>query len=393
MSKTRIESIDVLRGIVMVIMALDHTREYFYAGGFNIDPLDAVTTTPGLYFTRWITHFCAPIFVFLSGTSIYLQSMRKTKKELSLFLLKRGMWLIFVELTLITLALTFNPLYSVFILQVIWVIGISMVLMSALIYLPFRFILILGVLVVFGHNLLDIPEAVKDFKPGLVWSLLHRSSGFPFWGHYLYILYPFLPWTGLMLVGYCAGLFFTPQFTPAQRRKVLIWTGTCLMLSFFALRLINLYGDPVPWSWQKESWRTLFSFFNVNKYPPSLLYLCIMIGPALLALAFLEPLQNGFTRIVRVYGRTAFFYYIVHFYVIHFTSMLCFFGRGHDFQEAIDYTTKNNFPFLFAIPGEGFSLGVTYLIWVVIVVGLYPICKRYDRYKTNNPQKWWLSYL
>lgn len=392
-SKKRVESIDVLRGIVMIIMALDHTREYFHSEAFTGDPLNVVSTTIHLFFTRWITHYCAPIFVFLSGVSIYLQSLRKTKKELSAFLFKRGMWLIFVELAFITLALSFNPLYSVFFLQVIWVIGISMVLMAMLIYLPFNAILGLGLIIVLGHDLLDFPEAVKGFKPGFLWSLLHRSNGYPFLGHFVVILYPFLPWTGLMLLGYCVGKIFTPDFPYAQRRKFFLWIGSGLILFFVGLRLTNLYGDPTDWAPQKEGWRTIFSFLNTNKYPPSLLYLCMTIGPAFLALALLEPLRNRFTQVMGVYGRTAFFYYIIHFYLIHFISMLCFFARGHSMQEAVSYATKNEFPFLFIIPGEGFNLGVIYLIWGGIITALFLLCKWYDGYKTGHPEKWWLSYL
>jgi uncharacterized membrane protein len=392
-AKKRVESIDVLRGIVMVIMALDHTREYFHSEAFSGDPLNVLTTTVPLFFTRWITHYCAPIFVFLSGVSIYLQSLRKTQKELSIFLLKRGVWLIFVELALITFALSFNPLYSVFFLQVIWVIGISMVLMALLIYLPFNVLLGLGLVIVLGHDLLDFPETAKGFKPGFWWSLLHRSNGYPFLGHFLLILYPFLPWTGLMLLGYCTGKIFTTDFSYAQRRKTFLWLGSGLIVFFIALRLTNVYGDPIDWAPQKEGWRSILSFLNANKYPPSLLYLSMTIGPAFLALALLEPLKNRFTNIMMIYGRTAFFYYIIHFYLIHLTSALCFFGRGHSLQEAISYATKNEFPFLFIITGEGFNLEVVYLIWITIVAFLYLFCKWYDGYKIGHPEKWWLSYL
>ncbi|MEO7264352.1 MAG: heparan-alpha-glucosaminide N-acetyltransferase domain-containing protein, partial [Ferruginibacter sp.] len=208
----RIESIDILRGIVMVIMALDHVRDYFHITANSDDPLNLATTSPALFFTRWVTHFCAPAFVFLSGTSIYLQSLRKTKAELSGFLIKRGLWLIFVEVAIISLAWTFNPLYEILALQVIWAIGISMFILGLIIRLPYKVILILGLIIVFGHNLLDIPESAPGFTPGFWWDLLHhgqfvRYNYAP--GHDIIIAYPFLPWTGLMMLGYCGGVFFT----------------------------------------------------------------------------------------------------------------------------------------------------------------------------------------
>src|SRR5687768_9900471 len=207
-SQKRIESIDILRGIVMVIMALDHVRDYFHIGANLDNPLNLATTTPFLYFTRWITHFCAPIFVFLSGTSIYLQSLRKTKKELAGFLIKRGLWLIFIEVIIISFAWSFNPYYNFIFFQVIWTIGISMVILGLLIRLPFNLILALGILIVFGHNLLDIPESAPGFKGGFWWDLLHSSrfTAHPYAeGHVILIAYPFLAWTGLMMLGYCTG--------------------------------------------------------------------------------------------------------------------------------------------------------------------------------------------
>ena len=392
--KSRIESIDVLRGIVMIIMALDHTREFFHAGAFTGDPLDMATTTPILFFTRWITHFCAPIFVFLSGTSIYLQSLRKTPQELSTFLLKRGLWLILVELVIMTFALTLNPFYNVLILQVIWCIGITMVIMSALIRLPFKVILALGLVIVLGHNLLDIPESVKGFQPNLWWMLVHKSGVYPiFAGRALFILYPFVPWTGLMLLGYCTGVYFTPKYGVGERGKILTRIGLGCLLLLVLLRSVNLYGDAAHWSIQKNFVFSVLSFLNLSKYPPSLLYLCMTIGPAFLMLAWLERSNNEVTGVLRTYGRTAFFYYILHFYLIHISSAICFFARGHLLQDTIDYATKNQFPFLFTIPGEGFNLGIVYLIWVTVVASLYPLCKWYDRYKTGHPEKWWLSYL
>jgi uncharacterized membrane protein len=390
----RIESIDILRGIVMVIMAIDHIRDFFHIDGNTDDPLNLLTTTPILFFTRWITHFCAPIFVFLSGTSIYLQSLRKTKKELSAFLLKRGLWLIAAELLIISLGMTFNPIYNFILLQVIWAIGISMVVLSLLIRLPFKIILAIGLIIVLGHNLLDIPESAPGFKAGFWWDLLHHGffSVYAYApSHVIAIMYPFVPWLGLMLLGYCTGIFFTQQYSPEQRRKKLLLIGTGSIVFFVIVRFINIYGDPFPWSTQKNNMLTFLSFIKVHKYPPSLMYMCMTIGPALLFLALIEKVQNRFTNIMRTYGRTAFFYYIIHWYLVHTICAICFFTRGHSLNDAI--TAMQNLPFMFVIPGEGYSLGVVYLIWLLVIALLYPLCKWYDTYKTSHKEKWWLSYL
>ena len=394
-SSKRIESIDIIRGLAMVIMALDHTRDYFHITANIDDPLNLATTTPWLYFTRWITHFCAPIFVFLSGTSIYLQSLRKTKKELSAFLIKRGLWLIFAEFVIISLAWTFDPMYHLHAMQVIWAIGISMVILGLAIHLPYRAILLLGIVIVFGHNLLDIPESAPGFKASFWWDLFHHGffKLYPYApNHYVMMVYPFVAWTGVMMLGYCTGILFSAKYTEAQRRKILSVLGLGLILFFIVVRFINIYGDPAAWSIQKNGLYTFFSFMKVTKYPPSLLYLCITIGPALLLLSFIDRIKNGFTNIMLVFGRTAFFYYIIHLYLIHLLAVIAFFIRGnHTVQDAID--SMQRVPFLFVMPGEGVGLALVYAVWAGVIITLYPLCKWYDKYKTSHKEKWWLSYL
>lgn len=394
LTQARIKSIDVLRGLVMVIMALDHVRDFFHIAGFTDDPLNLQTTTPTLFFTRWVTHFCAPVFVFLSGTSIYLQSLRKTKADLSIFLIKRGLWLIFAEVAIVTLAMTFNPFYNVFILQVIWAIGISMVILGLLIHSPFGVILALGVVIVLGHNLLDGIEAAPGFIANVWWELAHRGGIRNYTtDRFLFIFYPFVPWTGLLLLGYCAGTFFAPTVSVVQRRNRLVLTGVALLLFFVVVRFINQYGDPSPWSSQKTDLLTALSFLKLQKYPPSLLYMCITIGPALLFLAAIEQVQHGLTSIMQTFGRTAFFYYIVHWFLIHSLATIVFFARGHSAQDVIKIATDNQIAFLFIVPGEGVDLAIVYLIWVAIIGALYPICRWYDAYKTSHKEQWWLSYL
>ncbi|MEP7236365.1 MAG: heparan-alpha-glucosaminide N-acetyltransferase domain-containing protein [Ferruginibacter sp.] len=387
----RIESIDLLRGLIMIIMALDHTRDFFHKDGLTGDPLDPETTTSILYFTRWITHFCAPTFVFLSGLSAWLQSQRKTKKELSIFLISRGFWLIFVDLTIMSLGLTANIHFSFFVLETLWSIGASMVILGLVIRLPFNLILALGLLIFFGHNLLDFAEQARAGNVPVWWSLLHRVSIVPLWGnHSLFIFYPFLSWTGLMLLGYCCGKLFTD--TSAERRKkILLTSGISAVLFFVALRWANFYGDPRPWVEQKTGLKTFFAFMNVQKYPPSLLFLCATVGPGLIFLALAKNTGSKLVKIISVYGRVPFFYFIVHFYILHIATAIVYLSRGHSIAEGM--AGLPGLPFKFAMPGEGFSLPAVYGIWAAIVIIMYPLCKWYDNYKTNHKEKWWLSYL
>ena len=390
----RIQSIDILRGIVMVIMALDHVRDYFHIHAWTDDPMNLETTTPALYFTRYITHFCAPTFVFLSGVSIYLQSLRKTKPELSVFLMKRGLWLIFVELVFVSFAWSFNPAFERFPLAIIWAIGVSMFILGFLIRLPYKVILGLGLLIVFGHNLLDFPEAATGFNGGFWWDLVHSSKWTSYQiigNHNLIIAYPFLPWLGLMILGYCAGKLFSPKFEASRRKQLLTRMGIGLLVLFMILRGINIYGDPVAWSQQRNGLYTFLSFMKIYKYPPSLLYLCVTIGCALLLLPHLEKLENRFSKMMVVFGRTAFFYYILHLYLIHVLAMISFYINGHTLVQSSE--AESIFKWKFVIPGEGYGLLIVYLIWIFVIVCLFPLCKWYDNYKTNNKEKWWLSYL
>ena len=390
LTKNRIYSIDLLRGLVMIIMALDHTRDFFHFDSFLHDPLDVNTTTIYLYFTRWITHFCAPVFVFLAGTSVYLQSLRKSPKQLSIFLFNRGLWLIFIELFVIGFAWTFDFTYRVFVMQVIWAIGISMVLMGLIIRLPFKAILILGLLIVFGHNIFDFVESTHH---GFLWDLL-RNGNFATYeiirGHQFVIIYPFIPWLGLMMLGYCIGKIYEPSFSISERKKILIYTGGGLILFFVVLRYLNVYGNPFQWTNQSTALTTFLSFMNVHKYPPSLLYMCITIGPGLLFLSFFESSNNRLTRAISVYGRVPFFYYVLHFYLIHISCMILFMSRGHAFTEATPPVF--GIPFRFLISGEGYSLKIVYLIWISIVIVLYPLCKWFSELKKRK-NYWWLSYL
>jgi uncharacterized membrane protein len=400
-TRSRVYSIDTLRGLVMVIMALDHVRDFFFraavtAGGASVatNPTNMATTTPALFFTRWITHFCAPLFVFLAGTSIFLMAQKKSKNEVSLFLIKRGFWLVIVELVIITFSWSFNPLYNLFFLQVIWAIGISMILLGILIRLPFWLILSLGIIIVFGHNLLDYPGINKNLKGSLLADLIYFTN-FSVYNidksHSAIIVYAFLPWTGLMLLGYCFGKLYRKSVDPLWRRKMLLMMGAGLILLFIVLRFINGYGDPVHWSHRERGGIfTFLPFLNVNKYPPSLDFLCMSIGVGMIALSLLENVQNRLTRFFQVYGRVPMFYYILHLYLIHTIAVIVFFLQGFSTSEIV--TPQN--PFYFKPPGFGFGLLGVYAVWIFVVLVLYPLCKRYDRYKTAHAKdRWWLSYL
>lgn len=389
--KNRIESIDLLRGIIMIIMALDHSRDYFHSAALVDDPLNLATTTPFLFFTRWITHFCAPIFLFLSGVSAWLQNGRKTKKELSQFLITRGLWLILVDLTIITLGTTGDIHFNYFIIQTLWAIGISMAILGLMIWLPFYAILITGLVIVLGHNTLDFAEANHQGSYPFWWQLLHRQGDIPLWGeHHLFIFYPFLSWSGLMMLGYCFGKVFT-TYEPAKRSKILIGTGLGLLVFFAVLRYTNMYGDPLHWSSQKNAVYTFLSFMNVQKYPPSLLYMCATIGMALIFLGLVKQTESRLSKIFIVYGRVPMFYYIIHFYVLCTINIILYLSRGHSVADGLKGVP--GMPWKFVAPGEGYSLGIAYAIWIAVVIALYPLCKWYDRYKSSHPEKKWLSYL
>ncbi len=385
----RVRSVDLLRGLVMIIMALDHTRDFFHHSAFTENPLDPATTTPVLYFTRWITHFCAPTFVFLSGASAWFQSLRKTKKELSLFLVKRGIWLVLLEITVISFVFSFDFHFNLIGLQVIWAIGISMIILGLLTWLPFPVILIVGLLIVAGHNGLDFYEAKNANSLSLLYHMMHRLNLFEFGNFHLLVFYPFLPWTGLMLMGYCFGKVLTST-EGEQQKKILLWMGAGIIAVFIGLRLLDVYGDPDVLTATTKPLDSMYSFLDTNKYPPSLLYMCMTIGPSILFIAFFQNAGGRIARIISVYGRVPFFYYVLHFILIHLSSMVYFVARGHSFKDGLvgDVMVPN-----FIKPGEGTSLLAVYLIWIAIVAVLYPLCKWYDHYKQSHREKWWLSYF
>ncbi|MFY0651280.1 MAG: DUF1624 domain-containing protein [Cyclobacteriaceae bacterium] len=392
MKSHRIESIDILRGIVMVIMALDHVRTYFHYGNMYAHPTDLETTTPAIFFTRWITHFCAPVFVFLAGTSAFLSSTRKeSKTEVAKFLLTRGLWLIFLELTVINFAWTFDPSFSITIFQVIWAIGISMVILSVLIFLPKNFLAAVGILLVVGHNLLDDFTLSGSGLVDIIWYVFHQQNILVTDNnHVMFLYYPAMPWAGLMILGYLFGALYHNDYSAEKRRKWLLQIGLISTLLFVVIRLQNVYGDPSAWGEQENSLFTFMSFLNTTKYPPSLLFILMTIGPSIIVLLLLENIKNLLTDMLVIIGRVPLFFYVVHIYLIHLLTMIAINFTGRSWTDWI----WNAEAFLESSTIDyGFSLWVVYLVWAVVMVVLFPVCKKYHLYKGANKDKWWLSYL
>jgi uncharacterized membrane protein len=373
----RIQSIDLLRGLVMIIMALDHVRDYFHWSAQMYAPLDLSQTSAPIFLTRWITHFCAPVFMFLAGTSAFLVGQRKTKKQLSFFLFTRGLWLMFLDLTVIGLGWTFNIHFPTFFFDTLWALGVSMAVLSAFIYLPYKVILGLGILIVGGHNLLDNFHVPGNNIQAFIWGDLHDQRFFNFFGHTVATAYPVLPWIGIIALGYCFGALYKKEFSAVKRKKILLWIGSGAIILFIILRAINIYGDLQTWSYQNTTLFTFLSFIRVTKYPPSLLYTLITIGPAIIFLAFVERSMNRFTNFISTYGRVPMFYYLIHIYLIHLLAMLAAQLTGFGWQAMV-------IQFFPEVKGYGFSLWIVYLIWIAVVLALYPLCKWYDKYKTTH---------
>lgn len=378
-SKNRIVSVDILRGIVMIIMALDHTRDFF--SNPNINPLDIGHTTVALFFTRWITHYCAPIFVFLSGTSAFLSmSNGKSKSAASGLLLKRGIWLIILELTIIRLGWTFDLNYQHIFVQVIWAIGWSMICLSALVYLPLNAIAAIGLVIIFGHNLLDGIRAESFGNEAFLWDVLHIQAQIHYGNHnFVMIFYPIIPWPGVMAIGYCFGAVLKQ---PEQvRNKYLYGIGGTAIALFIILRFINVYGDPHPWQVFDTPMNTFLSFIKCEKYPPSLLYMLMTLGPAITLMPLLEQMSNGIGRFFMVYGRVPMFYYILHLYLLHSMAILA--GTIlHAYSPALYDVAKI----------DGIPLPYIYFFWATGITILYFPCRWFMQVKARH-KKWWLSYI
>ncbi len=392
----RIDSIDFLRGLVMVIMLIDHTREYVHSEAFHYSPTDLTKTNVALFLTRWITHICAPTFVFLAGTSIYLQKMRgKSPAELSKFLLTRGLWLILLEFTVVRFSLFFNFDYSFFgLAEVIWIFGVSMIILAALIYLPIRAIAALGIGIIALHNLFDrfaVPPATSmagtpapNFLQSL-WMFFHQPGFVPLSQNVkLFVAYPILPWVGVMAAGYALGVVYT--WEAERRRKFLLKLGLALSSLFVIIRATNLYGDPQIWTTQPSPVFTVLSFLNTTKYPASLLFLLMTLGPALIILALTDKIngrsENNFlSRIFIVFGRVPLFYFILQMFVAHIFGILLSLlaGKSVGFYFLNFPASSSDAP-----PDAGFPLWMVYAAWFAGLILLYPLCRWYGKIKQGR---------
>ena len=385
----RLDSIDFLRGLVMVIMLLDHTREYVHAEAFRFSPTDLSKTNVLLFFTRWITHLCAPTFVFLAGTSICLQRMRgKSPAELSKFLLTRGLWLILLEFTVVRFSMLFNFDYSFFgFAEVIWVFGVSMIVLAVLVHLPVRVVVFLGIAMIALHNLLDgikVPPAVAMAStpaPDILqklWLFLHQPGFVPLFGDSkLFVAYPLIPWVGVMAAGYWLGVVYT--WKAERRRKFLLRAG-------FALTILFVLGSAIMtyfWTTQTNGVFIFLDFLNATKYPPSLLFLLMTLGPALLILALTDGIKNNnfLSRAFITFGRVPLFYFILQMFVAHgfgvLLSLLAGKSVGYQFLNFPDSSTA-------APPDAGFPLWTVYAAWLAGLIILYPLCRWYSKVKQNR---------
>ena len=384
-TRPRLDSVDLLRGLVMVIMALDHVRGFLHYATPLFDPTDLARTNTALFLTRWVTHFCAPAFVFLAGTGAFLSGARgRGRGELSRFLLTRGLWLVLLELTVIRLAWTFDPTYRVTPLQVIWAIGWSMVALSALVRLPGWAVTAFGVAVIALHNLLDPVTSESFGRLGWLWSLLHTGEPLePFPGRQFIPLYPLIPWVGVMAAGYGFGHILLLE--RERRRRLLLRLGVGITLAFVVLRALNFYGDPRPWSVRESGLLTFFSFINTQKYPPSLLFLLMTLGPAMIALRLFDREAGPLARPLVTFGRVPLFYYILHLYLIQVLTVVFAVARyGPRVKEAF---AGGQLP-----PDYGYSLWVVYAVWIGVVAALYLPCRWFAALKRRRREAW-LSYL
>jgi uncharacterized membrane protein len=374
---SRIQSIDILRGIIIVIMALDHTRDFVAITPFA--PEDISQTTPVWFFTRWITHFCAPTFVFLAGMSAFLYAQRLTKEELRRFLVTRGLWLIFIELTVVHFGILFE--LSSFMVQVIWVIGLSMIILALLTYLPRIVIIIFTGVVLAGHNLLD-----STHIDAVWWYLFHEQNWFiPLGPTSLTVIYPLIPWPAVMSLGFLLGELFLKE--PSTRDRQLILIGSLTILGFVVLRFTNVYGDMNTWSVSDRGMvYTVLDFLNTSKYPPSLLYLAMTLGPSILVLSQLEKWKGKIGEFFLTFGRVPFFFYIIHFYLIHITGVLITGIRYGDWRTLAFFDPKT-------WPSEYVpSIVLLYFVWAGIIVIMYFLCRWFVEVKKRRTE-WWLKYL
>jgi uncharacterized membrane protein len=389
-TRSRVQSIDIVRGAVMMLMAIDHIREFFNADAFVHSPTDLAHVTAGIFLTRWITHFCAPVFMFTAGLGAFLYGHRRSLPELSRFLWTRGLWLIVLDQTVVHLAFYFNLNYSLVILNILWALGCSMIALAALARLPFSVTLAVSVGMIAIHNLLDRVQAAQFGAFAPVWNLLHQLGVFRFAGRMILSAYPLIPWIGVMAAGYCCGRLFLVE--PDRRQRVLVRLGMALTAAFIVLRAVNVYADPAPWSRQASPLFTFLSFLNCLKYPPSLDFLLMTLGPALLAMGLVERVRLSDVNPFIVFGRTPLFYFVLHLFVIHIAALVFAYIRYGDGRFLFNGLPSMSMPSPVFPANYGYPLWGVYAVWLGILALLYPVCRWYAGLKRRRTD-WWLSYL
>jgi len=370
-------------------MVLDHVRDYIHASGYAFDPLDPERTTPLLYGTRWITHFCAPTFVFLAGVSAWLQHAQgKSERQLSFLLATRGLWLVLLEVTVIGFGWAFSIPFLIF-LQVIWAIGWSMVALAALIWLPRAAVLGCGIAIIAGHNLFDALSPAQLGAWADLWTLLHVAGVITPMRVPIFVAYPVLPWLGVMAFGYGIGQVFL--LPPLTRDRIFLVLGLSMIAIFAILRFFNIYGDPHVWLTQSDLGKTIMVFLAVQKYPPSLLYVCATLGPVLTAIPLLERWHGAAAGFFRVFGAVPLFAYVLHIYIAHALSIAAHLLFGRDIAGLFNILHNAVFSPA-ALNGTGLPLPMVYVTWLAVLAILYPLCRWFAAVKRRR-HDWWLSYL
>jgi len=385
----RIYSIDFTRGFVMILMVLDHVRDFMHVSSITQNPVDISTTTPALFFTRVITQLCAPIFVFLAGTSAYISFVNGGNPSQSRkFLLKRGFWLILLEFTLVNFGIWFDLGFHTWLFQVIASIGFGFIVLSFMLKFSPLTIGITGLVIIFGHNLLSFIPLEGFPLVKAVLSPLFSTSAFALTPQTTFIMgYPPIPWLGIMLVGFASGKLF--ELPKNKRKSIFLKIGIGSLVLFTVLRFINIYGDPSLWSAQKYNLFTFLSFINVTKYPPSLLFSLVTLGIMFIVLALAEKAKNRFTNFISVYGKVPMFFYLIHWYIIHPLLIVILFCQGFNWSD-LEFAS-GNFGRQKGVE-SGIDLWAVYLFWIAVVLILYYPCQKYNSYKTTHQNKW-LKYI
>ncbi len=392
--KDRNRAVDALRGLVMILMALDHTRDFFHSAAMSFSPEDLTRTTVVLFFTRWVTHLCAPVFFFTTGIGAFLWLGRGHRESQTAFLVKRGLWLVVLEVTALRLAMSFSLWDGPVLLTILWALGWSMVALGFLSRLPLRLLAVGSVLVIVLHNLADPVTAQSLGTAGPLWNVLHQPGPVALDGITFLVAYPLIPWIAVMAAGFCFGPVLS--LGPHERRAWMMRLGLGMIAAFLVLRAVNVYGDPRPWTTDVPG-KTWLAFLRCTKYPPSLDFLLMTLGPALLLLAWFDRLSfssvglSGYNPLL-VFGRVPLFYFVLHFFLIRLLTIPFAYLRYGKIAFLLEPLPSFGGPSDRYPSDFGYDLGVVYGVWILVVVLMYPLCLWFSRLKQRR-RDWWLSYI